>query len=529
MDVVGGTNVVATSTTAPTAAERPGMNQPARSTLNFHKGRANIDVQLGGRAVSEPTEITVSTASSDVGLPGALSTFEAALLDHADSMGLPSSGVLVPVPQRVQVLTNMSDAMTGLTADKRAQSMYLSKFMMAVSAGLFDAALNYLWDETITELRKRIVAYDLSYFFDLAVATPEKRKDLRGADDLVKITDEELIQAAARIGFISPVGRQQLDLVRFMRNHASAAHPNQFELQPFTLLGYMETCIKEVITLPQTSTMVATSRLLSNIKTTTLTAADTATFTTLFNGLRPDQAETLANGLFGIYVALDSTATTRDNIRLVLHHLWPHLTDDTKFSFGTRHARFKANLDTKQAEFAREFLESVGGESYLPEDIRTADIDVILDRLHLAHNAMDNFYTEPPIIRELADYVGTLPIPDGVRVKYVHGLVEIFLGRASGVSWSAVAICETLLSQLTPAEAALTLRIMTSNEFAALLGYVKPVEQFNKLLAIIAPKIIGRAATALLAHVQTFSGPRRSMALDTKMTELRAALAAESR
>ncbi len=61
-----------------------------------------------------------------------------------------------------------------------------------------------------------------------------------------------------------------------MRNHAIAAHPNRHELQPFTLLGYMGgTCIKEVITLPQTSTMVATSRLLSNIKTTTMTAADT--------------------------------------------------------------------------------------------------------------------------------------------------------------------------------------------------------------------------------------------------------------
>ncbi|WP_282947155.1 hypothetical protein [Cellulomonas endometrii] len=479
--------------------------------------------------MTEPTEVTVASTTSAVALPTTLEQFEAALLDHADMMGLPSSGVLVPVPQRVQVLTNMDGAMAGLTPEKRAHAMYLSKFMMAVSAGLFDAALNYLWDETITELRKRIVAYDLNYFFDLAVATPEKRKDLKGPDDLVKITDEELIQAAARIGFISPVGRQQLDLVRFMRNHASAAHPNQHELQPYTLLGYMETCIKEVITLPQSSTMVATSRLLSNIKTTTLTAADTATFATLFNGLRPDQAETLANGLFGIYVTLDSTPTTRDNIRLVLDRLWPHLTDDTKFSFGTRHARFKANLDTKQAELAREFLESVGGESYLPEDIRTADIDVLLDRLHQAHNGFDNFYTEPPIMRELADYVGTLPIPDGVRSKYVHGLVEIFLGRSSGISWAAVDISQTLLSQLTPAEAALALRVMTSNSFAALLGYSKPIEQFDKLVAIIAPKIIGRAATTLLQHVQGFTGPRRAMALDTKMSELRATLAAEDK
>lgn len=470
------------------------------------------------------------TASpSEVAISGALAAFENALLDHAEAMGLPSVGVLVPVPQRVQVLKNMDGALGALTLEKRSQSMYLSKFLMAVSAGLFDAALNYLWDETITELRKRIVAYDLMYFFDLAVPAPEKRKDLKGPDDLLKITDEELVHAAARIGFISPVGRQQLDLVRYMRNHASAAHPNQHELQPFALLGYMETCIKEVITLPPTTAMVETSRLLSNIKTTTLTAADTATYATLFATLRPAQAETLANGLFGIYVALDSTAATRDNIRMVLNHLWPHLAEDVKFSFGTRHARFKANLDIQQADYAREFLTSVGGESYLPEDVRVADIDVLLDRLHQAHHGLDNFYTEPPIIRELSGYVGNLPIPAGVRAKYVYVLIEIFLGRSSGVSWAAVEVCKQLLRQLTPADASIVLWNVTGLDFSALLDFGKPAAQLTELINVTAPKIIGRASTALLHHIQGFTGPRRSMALDTRMNELRDAVAAENR
>lgn len=30
--------------------------------------------------------------------------------------------------------------------------------IMAGSVGLFDAALNYLWDETVIELRKRVIA-----------------------------------------------------------------------------------------------------------------------------------------------------------------------------------------------------------------------------------------------------------------------------------------------------------------------------------------------------------------------------------
>src|SRR6266403_6153211 len=46
--------------------------------------------------------------------------------------------------------------------------------------------LNYLWDETIHELRKPVVRYDLEYFFDLAVTNPEKRKKLSTEEDLTR-------------------------------------------------------------------------------------------------------------------------------------------------------------------------------------------------------------------------------------------------------------------------------------------------------------------------------------------------------
>jgi hypothetical protein len=105
--------------------------------------------------------------------------------------------------------------------------MYLSKFIAAVRSGLFDAALNYLWDETISELRRRIAGYDLDCFFDLAVGDPQRRPQLKTADDLPKVGDADTIMAANKMGLISDTGYKQLDLVRYMRNYASAAHPNQ--------------------------------------------------------------------------------------------------------------------------------------------------------------------------------------------------------------------------------------------------------------------------------------------------------------
>ena len=451
----------------------------------------------------------------------ALSNFENALLDRAAALGLPRNGVVVGIQQRVNLLNGVEGAMVGLPLERRASATYLSKFIMAASAGLFDAALNYLWDETIGELRKRIIAYDLDYFFDNAVSSPEKRKDLRSEDDLVKITDDELIRAATRIGFISPAGQAQLDLVRYMRNHASAAHPNQLELQPYSLLGYMETCITQVIMLPESTTMVATGRLLQNVKTQTVTADIAASFASLFSGLRRDQVETLANGLFGIYVSLESTSVIRDNVRLLLPHLWPHVPEEVRFNFGIRQARYQANLDTAQADFAREFLQSVGGSSYLPEDVRVADLDLILDRLGSAHTGWDNFYNEPPVAREINDYVGTRTVPRGVRRKYVSTLVTCFLGRSSGVSFAADPTYESLLARLDPSEAALALWFVTSSDFSGLLHYPKPGQQLDRLVGILAPKIVDPAARDLLQAVQSFTGPKHGIGLDTRIQGLR--------
>lgn len=135
-----------------------------------------------------------------------LEQFEGVLTTAMEVMGLPSDGVFVDFGERLAVLQNFEHAIARLKDEHRARSMYLSKFMAAVGAGLFDAALNYLWDETISELRRRVVGYDLSYFFDIAVQAPDRRKQLATEEDLIRVEDYDLIRASNEIGLVSDVG-----------------------------------------------------------------------------------------------------------------------------------------------------------------------------------------------------------------------------------------------------------------------------------------------------------------------------------
>lgn len=45
--------------------------------------------------------------------------------------------------------------------EERQRAYYLTKFTVAIAVGLFDGALNYLWDETISSLRRLVSRVDL--------------------------------------------------------------------------------------------------------------------------------------------------------------------------------------------------------------------------------------------------------------------------------------------------------------------------------------------------------------------------------
>jgi hypothetical protein len=430
--------------------------------------------------------------------------------------GLPVTDVLVGYQDRGRFIRGFPDAIDSLPLDQRGRALYLSKCLAAVAAGLFDAALNYLWDETISELRRRVARYDLRYFFDLAVKAPERRKGLSSEADLVKVTDQELVNAAKEIGLISDVGAEQLDLIRYMRNYASAAHPNQNSLGAMQLLGWVETCIKEVITLPESPLVADIRKLLGNVRSGPITPASLREASAFFEGLGPEHADSLAAGLFGMFVDPTSAVHLRDNVLTLLPALWPEISDDQKVEFGAKYARYAANADQQQAQLSRELLDRVGGSSYIPESLRSSEIQAAVDELILAHRGWDNFYNEPPMARRLAALVGDKGVPKEVRRSYVHGLVECFLTNGKGVAANAEPTYLDLIRKFTRHEAEIALLSFRDRGVVGELGHSRGRLKFLELLSILEPKVrpeYKRIIGAIREYEGSFSGLSRHESL----------------
>jgi hypothetical protein len=471
----------------------------------------SADAQQNPLAPIERKDL-VSAARTD------LVAFENLMLSVLDGWGLPTENIIVGAGDRHILLRNTPDILGELDATQLARSPYISKMILAGAAGLFDAALSYLWDETITQLRDRVADFDVAYFFDLAEADPARRAALQTREDLSKINDAALLDAAKKIQLISDVAHQQLTHINYMRNHASAAHPNVEELTGLKLADWLQTCIREVMQLKTRPVVAEIGRLLHNVKAAALAEAELKNAATFFSGLPQDQANNLANGLFGIYTPPTADPHVLDNVRLLWPKLWSFISEDTRRELGVKLARFRANADKDRADRAKELLELVdGGAAYLPESDRLVEIQEALDDLMRAHQApRNNFYEEPPVARRLRDVVGRHgEVPELLTGPYVATLVDVFLTNGHGLAWNAEPYYIELIKRFDGSQAAYALRSFAFTSIIPKLGLTLPQEKWVELVELVAPKLTEREDRALLERVRAFAGTPDKLHKDT--------------
>lgn len=448
-----------------------------------------------------------------------IAEFENNLLSFIGRYGLPTDQVLVSVSERLRVFRNVEDVVEKVEVDQRLRSIYISKFIAASAAGLFDAALNYLWDETIYELRRRVAQYDLEYFFDAAVgSSSDRRKKLNTEDDLLKIDDSELIKGSQEIGLISDLGFRHLDYVRYMRNWASAAHPNQNEITGLQLIGMLETCILEVIALPLSTVVGEIKKLLANIKNNKISEAEARQISIFFAELPMERVVTLTEGFFGIYTKEDTTPQTRQNIRLLVSNLWCRLDEHVREKFGVKYARFIFNNEQEKQKRAREFLETVSGLSYVPDNIRAAEIQTAIENLLLAHRNSNNFFNEPPFARQLQRLVGDEgKVPAAINSEYVLCLVEVYLTNGNGVAWNAEPIYVELLENFDPDQALIAVLSFHELRISSSLQHSLCQKKFRSLLEIMKHKLSMPAARELVEAIESYSGPLDRIRSDSNL------------
>jgi hypothetical protein len=135
----------------------------------------------------------------------------------------------------LKVATNLSAFLQTLSPEEKRDARCLSKFVGATAVGLFDAALNYVWNEVVLNLRKKVSVYGVELFFDAAVGG-KIRDSYKDESDLDGLKDSVLLDTCRKLELISDAVYLKLIHILTMRNEVAASHPNVERIGGFELL-----------------------------------------------------------------------------------------------------------------------------------------------------------------------------------------------------------------------------------------------------------------------------------------------------
>ena len=413
--------------------------------------------------------ITMEITEKETLLSTTIGEYQKKLSEFLNYLKLPSDRILVDYDERRKVIVNVPDIVKNIDETVRINSYYISKFIAASGAGLFDAALNYIWDETITSLKNKIELFDLEYF--KSTLEEDKKKKIENIDDLKKIDDNDVVIGCREIGILSPIGFKHIDYIRNMRNWVSAAHPNQVELTGLNVCDWLDICIREVIGKEPSHSAIQTQQLLNNIRKNVYTKDDVIPIQQALKTTPQEFIISLHNALFGMFCDPAGKVEIKNNVRLIAKELWQLLPERQKKETGLKYAKWAVNGDIPRKTAAHEFLETVNGLSYLSEDVLSVELAEALHLLYDTHKGWNNFYNEPPFAKLIKKYIPQNGlIPETIRHEYVKVIFLCRIGNGYGVSTLAEPIYDELIGKFTDKEII---------EFLELFNDIDIVSQLN--------------------------------------------------
>lgn len=462
---------------------------------------------------STPEKIETSIAAFNVPL--------ANLLSH---IGLPTENILSPIEERRKIIVALESTIEILPLEEREKATYLSKFTVAVSVGLFDGALNFLWDETIRAFRRLISSFDLQYFLNVAFTINNKYKNLTSVEDLEAISDHDLLEISRRIGLLNDINYKRLENVNYMRNHASAAHPNDNAVSGFEMLSLLESCLKYAIVAKPDLSVITLKKLFDNIRTKELPKDD---FEAIGEDLCKQPQERIDDfilSIFGVYTDPRTEAPIRKNIDRLTPHIWHVVTEDIKFFIGSKFGVYRKNGDADRKDAVQKFLETVNALHYKDEDSLAAELLEKLQNLKTVHFEWNNFYNEYYHAKSIKESIPAVGVPSGVRKLFVKVVSLCYVGNGKGyregIDERAVVYYIEFIENFTIAEVRDFLHLFTDPEFVTDFNYSKPDKRLRQLATFLKTKTKDVHINKILDSIINFpSGSLQSVASETRYKE----------
>ncbi len=423
--------------------------------------------------------------SSPEKIERSIAAFNQPLANLLQHICLPTENIHSPIEERRKVIFALESTLEILPIEERQKAIYLSKFTVSILVGLFDGALTFLWDETIKALRKHVVLFDLQYFFNVAESISPRYKNLHTEEDLEAISEHDLLEISRRIGLITDINFKRLEHINYLRNHASAAHPNDNDITGIEMLSLLEHCLKYAITANPDISVIKIKQLLENIRKKTIPDEDFLVIGQDLSKQPQERIDDFLVSIFGIYCDPRQEKHVKMNIENLIPHIWDCALEDTKYQIGSKYGLYRKNGDVDRKNATQKFLEIVNGPQYKDENSLAAELIEKLQNLRTVYFDRNNFYNEFPHAKSIEESIPITGIPESVRKLFVKVICICFCGNGKGykegVDENALPYYKNFIDSFKIEEVKEFLKLFEDPEFVCDLDVSKPDKRMRSL------------------------------------------------
>jgi hypothetical protein len=427
--------------------------------------------------------ILKKNVAEEIKLPAVSDLSDELLGELTKALGVPRD-VLASQEQIAQVWSQLPRLIKRIPPKLRSERIL--KACISVACGLFDAAINYVWNETVVELREKVRRFGIN-----VVPQILDDKDFDEAA-LLDLQDAELLDLCRKLNLINDENYFYLDQCRATRNSFSAAHPTDGDVDEDELVAFLSRCQRHALSSQENPKGVDTKAFLQAVKHAKFTTAQIDEWTRRIVGTFDAQRELIFTMLHGIYCDAAVPEEARRNSLSVSERFANDLSAKTHSALVDRHQDYVAKGDDGRAKASREFFERLGLLALLGQAEVHAVITSASLKLLSVHNGWNNFHNEPPFAERLASLTKKHAVPDSARAQFVEAVVTCGVGNTYGVSHLAEPHYRAMVKSFSPAEVKLMLALPTGNTVVAsrIKSSAECKEQFRELVDLIDEKTV---------------------------------------
>ncbi len=364
---------------------------------------------------------------------------------------------------------------------KQENGELIARMCVAVSSGLFDGAMNYIWNAAILQLRYKIKQFGLNVVAQILARDFEEKQ-------LLELQDSRLLELCLKLNIIDEDGFFFLDQCREVRNNFSAAHPTIGAVNDREFTVFLNRCIKHALADSSSPKGVDIGAFISAVKGQRFKDQQCKIWIERLNKTHDAQRKMLVIMVHGIYCDSSTAEHARLNSLDICKGLKETINASIKSGLINAHSEYVAKGKEEKQLASSQFFEKLGFLGILNESEQHVVFSKAIDRLWNVHNSMNNFYNEQPFAERLYEISKQSPVPETIQEQFVQTVAACRSGNGYGVAESAVEFYDQIIKGFSPLEIAILIKsAMDKDSFLGFRLYKKSScrAKFKTLLQLI--------------------------------------------